>query len=231
MVYRQDRMRPPRPSSVRDTRGNPARTNRFLRLKRRPGARSTGWLQLGQRALPVALGRGGISANKREGDGATPRGRFRLVRLWWRADRSPRPPTRLPARSIRRDDAWCEDPQDRRYNRPTRLAADAPGDRLWRDDHLYDLIVELDHNTRPRVANRGSAVFMHVARPGFAPTAGCVALPAVELRIAARPHRPARDTHHRLNQSRSPKIAVPTRTCVAPREIAEARSALMPMER
>jgi L,D-peptidoglycan transpeptidase YkuD (ErfK/YbiS/YcfS/YnhG family) len=167
----------------RPLRSTSARTNRFLRLRRRPGARSAGWLRLGQRALPVALGRGGISANKREGDGATPRGRFRLIRLWWRADRAPRPHTFLPARAICRDDAWCEDPGDRRYNKPIRLGPDATGDRLWRDDGLYDLIVELDHNTRPRIVNRGSAVFIHVARPGFAPTAGCVALSAAELRI------------------------------------------------
>ena len=176
-------MRRPRPSSLRNTRGNLARANRFLRVRRRPGTRSAGWLRLGQRALPVAIGRAGISANKREGDGATPRGRFRLVRLWWRADRAPQPRTPLPARRIHRDDAWCEDPRDRRYNRPIRIAADAPGDRLWRDDGLYDLIVELDHNPRPRVANRGSAVFIHVARPGFAPTAGCVAPTAADLRI------------------------------------------------
>ena len=68
------------------------------------------------------------------------------------------------------------------YNQPIRLPPDQPGDRLKRDDHLYDLIVELDHNTRPRVAGRGSAVFIHVARPGFAPTAGCVALRADALR-------------------------------------------------
>lgn len=159
------------------------RTNCFLHVARRPGTRSAGWLRVGQRALPVAIGRGGIRANKREGDGATPRGRFRLVRLWWRADRAPRPRTLLPARAIRRDDAWCENPGDRSYNQPARLAADTPGDRLWRDDPLYDLIIELDHNTRPRVANRGSAVFIHVARPGFAPTAGCVALTAADLRI------------------------------------------------
>jgi L,D-peptidoglycan transpeptidase YkuD (ErfK/YbiS/YcfS/YnhG family) len=152
-------------------------------VRRRPGAPSAGWLRLGQRALPVAIGRCSISANKREGDGTTPRGRFRLVRLWWRADRAPRPATLLPARAIRRDDAWCEDPHDRRYNRPIRTAADTHGDRLWRNDRLYDLIVELDHNTRPRVANRGSAVFIHVARPDFAPTAGCVALTAADLRI------------------------------------------------
>jgi L,D-peptidoglycan transpeptidase YkuD (ErfK/YbiS/YcfS/YnhG family) len=131
---------------------------------------------MGPLSLPVALGRSGIKANKFEGDGATPRGRFRLVRLWWRADRMPRPRTSLPARAIRRDDAWCENPADRRYNRAIRLPRSSAADRLWRDDHLYDIVIELDHNTRPRVARRGSAVFIHAARPGFAPTVGCIAL-------------------------------------------------------
>jgi L,D-peptidoglycan transpeptidase YkuD (ErfK/YbiS/YcfS/YnhG family) len=153
-----------------------------IRVRAKPGARSRGWLLAGPLALPVALGRGGIKANKREGDGGTPRGTFRPRRLWWRADRAPRPRTRLPVRRIRADDGWCEDPRDRHYNQPVRLPPDHPGDRLWRDDRLYDFIVELDHNTRPRVAGRGSAVFVHVARPGFAPTAGCVALTAPALR-------------------------------------------------
>ena len=74
--------------------------------------------------------------------------------------------------------AWCEDPADRRYNRPFRRSANEPGDRLWRDDHLYDLVIEIYHNTRPRVAGRGSAVFVHVARPDRSGTAGCVALDA-----------------------------------------------------
>ena len=90
--------------------------------------------------------------------------------------------TLLPVRRITAGYAWCEDPADRRYNRPFRRSANEPGDRLWREDHLYDLIVELDHNTRPRIAGRGSAVFLHVARPGFGPTAGCVALDAGVLR-------------------------------------------------
>ena len=151
-----------------------------IRIRSRPGQRSRGWLSAGPFALPVALGRTGIKANKREGDGATPRGRFRLVRLWWRADRAPVPRTRLPVRRIGPHDAWCEDPADRRYNRPVRAAKGA--DRLWREDHLYDFIIELDHNTRPRVAGRGSAVFVHVARPNFGPTAGCVALDARRLK-------------------------------------------------
>jgi L,D-peptidoglycan transpeptidase YkuD (ErfK/YbiS/YcfS/YnhG family) len=119
----------------------------------------------GPLAINVVLGRGGVRANKFEGDGATPRGRFRLVRLWWRADRHPRPRTLLPTRRITRDVAWCED----------------TADRLWREDHLYDFIIEIDHNTRPRVAGRGSAVFVHVARPNRSPTAGCVALRTNDL--------------------------------------------------
>lgn len=131
--------------------------------------------------IPVALGRSGILANKREGDGATPRGTFRLVRLWWRPDRAPRPRTLLPVRRIGPHDGWCEDPQDRRYNQPILVPDGSSGDRLWREDRLYDLIIELDHNSRPRVAGRGSAVFIHVAREGFKPTAGCVALQALRL--------------------------------------------------
>ena len=131
--------------------------------------------------IRVAIGRAGILANKREGDGGTPRGRFRLLRLWWRPDRAPRPRTLLPVRRIGKHDGWSEDPKDRLYNRPIRVRDQAAGDRLWRQDGLYDFIIELDHNTRPRVAGRGSAVFIHVAREGFKPTAGCVALPARRL--------------------------------------------------
>jgi L,D-peptidoglycan transpeptidase YkuD (ErfK/YbiS/YcfS/YnhG family) len=156
-----------------------------ITVARAAGQRSRGILRMGARALPVALGRTGIKADKREGDGATPRGHFHPLRIWWRADRTIRPRTTLPVRRITGTDAWCEDPADRRYNHP--IQAGAIGDRLWRDDHLYDLIVEIDHNTRPRIRGRGSAVFLHVARPGLAPTAGCIAMPLAELkRVVAR---------------------------------------------
>jgi L,D-peptidoglycan transpeptidase YkuD (ErfK/YbiS/YcfS/YnhG family) len=153
-----------------------------IKVRARPGHRSLGVLIAGPRIVPVVLGRSGIRVNKREGDGATPAGRFRPLRLWWRADRGPRPRARLPVRRIEPALAWCEDPSDRRYNRPFLRSANEPGDRLWRADRLYDLIIEIDHNTRPRVAGRGSAVFLHVARPDRGPTAGCVAMGAGELR-------------------------------------------------
>ena len=155
----------------------------FIAISRRPGRRSQGWLRAGPLVVLVALGRGGIRADKREGDGATPRGRFRPLRLWWRADRVPRPTSLLPAQRIGPGDAWCEDQADRRYNRHVRRSANEPGDRLQRRDRLYDMIIEIDHNARPRVAGRGSAVFIHVARDGFGPTAGCVGLRPRDLRI------------------------------------------------
>ncbi len=135
-----------------------------------------GWLTANGQTIPVALGRGGIKANKREGDGGTPRGIFRPRQLWWRADRYPRPPTLLPVRAIRPEDAWCEDPSSRHYNQPLRLDRGREGDRLTRDDRLYDFIIEIDHNRSPRVAGRGSAVFLHLARQDFSPTAGCVSM-------------------------------------------------------
>jgi L,D-peptidoglycan transpeptidase YkuD (ErfK/YbiS/YcfS/YnhG family) len=153
-----------------------------LRVRRKPSQPTRGVLSAAQFSLPVALGRGGVKANKREGDGGTPRGSFRLKRLWWRADRHPRPPTLLPVRRITASDGWCEDPNDRHYNMPVRVPAQSNADRLKRTDHLYDFIIELDHNTRPRIAGRGSAVFIHAARAGFAPTAGCVALDLGALR-------------------------------------------------
>ena len=165
----------------------PKRSLSRITVRRKPGDSSRGWLIAGMLALPVALGRGGIKANKREGDGGTPRGNFRLRQLWWRADKHPRPTTSLPVQRISPDDSWCEDPDDRRYNRPIKVPADANADRLARKDNLYDFIIEIDHNTRPRVARRGSAVFIHAARQGFAPTAGCVALEINTLRrILAR---------------------------------------------
>jgi L,D-peptidoglycan transpeptidase YkuD (ErfK/YbiS/YcfS/YnhG family) len=153
-----------------------------ITVRRKPGDSRRGWLIAQPLSLPVAIGRGGIKANKREGDGATPRGTFRLKRLWWRAGRHPRPPTLLPVQRIMPDDGWCEDPSDRHYNQRIKVPRDSKADRLTRADNLYDFIIELDHNTKPRVAGRGSAVFIHVARPGFAPTAGCVALAMNSLR-------------------------------------------------
>src|SRR5262249_52349297 len=114
-----------------------------MEVRARPANRRQGWLAAGPWRIPVALGRSGIKANKRGGAGATPAGPYRLVRLWWRPDRQPRPKTLLPTRPIGASDGWCEDPADRRYNRAIRLRPGQAGDRLRRADALYDMVIEI----------------------------------------------------------------------------------------
>lgn len=164
-----------------------------LRVVARPGSPARGWLVLDGRAIPVALGRAGIRAGKLEGDGATPKGVWRPREVRYRADHGLRPATRLPVRRTRPEDGWCDDPRDGRYNRPVRLPIKASHEEMWRRDGLYDLVVVLDHNQRPRKARGGSAVFLHLARPGFEPTAGCVAFRRPDLeRLLARLTRATR---------------------------------------
>jgi L,D-peptidoglycan transpeptidase YkuD (ErfK/YbiS/YcfS/YnhG family) len=156
-------------------------------LPRLAGARAQGRLRAGGAMFPCALGPAGVTSRKREGDGATPRGEHPLRRLWRRADRGPRPPTGLAVRIVRRDDGWCDAPGARLYNRPVRLPFSASHEAMWRVDGLYDLVVELGWNDRPATPGRGSAIFLHAARPDFSATAGCVALaPAALRRLVAK---------------------------------------------
>ncbi len=138
--------------------------------------RRKGFLQAGGAVFPCALGRAGIRAIKREGDGATPRSALPLRSVFYRADRLARPRTLLPLRPIRAHDAWCDDMADRRYNRLIERPPGEAEELLTRDDHLYDVVVELGWNDAPVIRGRGSAIFWHLARPGFTPTAGCVAV-------------------------------------------------------
>ncbi len=156
-------------------------------VRPRPGRPSQGLAAFAGTVMPCALGRTGIRALKREGDGATPRATLPLVSVLWRADRLGRPPTALPLRAIRADDGWCDAPADGRYNRAVPLPCPVSHEELRRDDGLYDVLVVLDFNLRPRVARGGSAIFLHCARPGLTATAGCVAFPRpVLLRLLAR---------------------------------------------
>ena len=129
----------------------------------------------GRLAFRCALGRTGIRVDKREGDGATPAGVFPLREVLYRADRVARPATALPVRPLEPHDGWCDAPTDARYNRLVRLPYGASAEQLWRADRLYDLIVVVGYNDAPVVPGKGSAIFLHVARANYAPTAGCVA--------------------------------------------------------
>lgn len=152
-----------------------------------------GVLTIANLRVPCTLGRSGIVALKREGDGATPRGRFTIEEVLFNPQRLRRPRTAFKSRPIDARDGWCDDPRDRNYNRPVRHPYPASAERLYRDDGLYDIVVVLSHNMRPRQRGRGSAIFMHVARKDFGPTEGCIALARGDLeRILATLRRGTR---------------------------------------
>ena len=130
-----------------------------------------------------ALGRSGIRADKREGDGATPVGCFTLRRVLYRPDRMTPPETSLPVTPIDPTDGWCDAPDDPAYNRPVQLPHPTSHEEMWRADGLYDVVVVIGHNDDPIVPGMGSAVFMHVAKPDYEPTAGCVALALPDLLV------------------------------------------------
>jgi L,D-peptidoglycan transpeptidase YkuD (ErfK/YbiS/YcfS/YnhG family) len=133
------------------------------------------------RVARCAIGRGGVRRDKREGDGATPSGRFPLRGTLYRPDRLTPPPTRLALRALVEADGWCDDPADAAYNRLVRLPHPARCERLWRADALYDLVIVVGYNDDPVIPGRGSAIFIHLAAPGYTATEGCVALALPDL--------------------------------------------------
>jgi L,D-peptidoglycan transpeptidase YkuD (ErfK/YbiS/YcfS/YnhG family) len=141
-----------------------------------------GVLRMRGLAFRAALGRGGIRADKREGDGATPAGLLPLRRVLYRADRGAAPVCAVPVEPIARDDGWCDDPARAEYNRAVRLPFAGSHEGLWRSDRLYDVIGVLGWNDAPVERGRGSAIFLHVASADYAPTEGCVALAPADVR-------------------------------------------------
>ena len=135
-----------------------------------------GTLSWNGKQVRCAIGLGGIREGKNEGDGATPAGCFPLRRVFYRADRLAAPETGLPVRALTPNDGWCDDPDDPAYNQLIALPFTAGHETLWREDRLYDVIVEMGYNDDPVTPGRGSAIFMHVAQPGYDPTDGCIAL-------------------------------------------------------
>lgn len=155
-------------------------------------ASADGLLDLGARRARCALGKAGVTpaADKREGDMASPAGTWPIRRVLYRPDKIARPATTLPAAPISPDDGWCDAPDDPAYNRPVKLPWPQSAERMWRDDDLYDLVVVLGYNDDPPKPGQGSCIFLHVARPGYLPTEGCVAASLgdlVELLASAQP--------------------------------------------
>ena len=128
-----------------------------------------------------ALGRAGVTPHKREGDHQTPLGAFPVREVFYRADRIARPQTALPCRALTPADGWCDDVASPEYNRRVTLPHPARHEALWRDDHVYDLILVVGYNDDPVISGHGSAIFIHLEREGYAGTEGCIAFACADL--------------------------------------------------
>lgn len=138
-------------------------------------------LHAGNNVFTCAHGKGGFKSDKREGDGATPLGRFPLRCVLYRPDHIEKPETHLPLIPIALEDGWCDDPESELYNLmiklpPAQGEREKNAERLWRPDHLYDIVIPIGYNDAPIIPGKGSAIFMHIAKPGYLPTEGCIAL-------------------------------------------------------
>lgn len=156
-------------------------------------AHADGRFELNGRSLRCAIGKSGAiaAADKREGDGKSPVGVWRMREVWYRPDvYTQGPATALPVRATRPEDGWCDAPGDPNYNRPVTLPYPASAERMWRDDAVYDLVVILAHNDDPPVPGMGSAIFMHLAREGYPGTEGCVALARADLEAVLAAAKP-----------------------------------------
>lgn len=157
------------------------KTSRMLKVldvHMRPGHPSQGYLIAGPLVLRCALGKGGISSRKREGDGATPLTQMRLLYGYRRRSTviADQPATVLNFRATHRQDGWCDAANDRNYNRPVATTYQRSHEKMWRKDDLYDICVVMDWNISERKQGCGSAIFFHLSRETYTPTEGCIAL-------------------------------------------------------
>mgnify|MGYP006266584793 CR=1 FL=1 len=152
-------------------------------LRRHPMDHSKARLEGGGLSLHCAIGRGGIIVRKREGDGGTPRAVLKLLNIYIRRDHWPSRSSTFPIKTIRKNHGWCDDVKSSRYNRLVHLPFAASHETLWRDDHLYDIILETNWNSKPAQRGRGSAIFIHLARVGLKPTEGCLALSRKDMKL------------------------------------------------
>lgn len=156
----------------------------FLDVRRRPGAEQhKGVLSYAGKSIPCSLGRSGITAFKREGDGATPAGEFRILYGFFRPDRKLNLKTQLSMRPISENSGWCDEANHPSYNDFVTLPFSKSHEKMMRDDRLYDVCLVLDYNIQPKARHIGSAIFFHLTRPDCGPTEGCVAIDPDHMRL------------------------------------------------
>ena len=139
------------------------------------------FLIYGDYKVKCAIGKRGISSSKKEGDLTSPRGKFKIKGLFYRKDRIKKLKTKLKKIPIIKNMGWCDDPRSKQYNKLVKLPYSQTTEKLYRKDNIYDLILVLNYNMNPVKKNKGSAIFIHVAKKKMTPTKGCVAVNKIEL--------------------------------------------------
>lgn len=132
--------------------------------------------------VKCAIGKRGIGKKRREGDLITPKGLFKIKKVYFRKDKVRGLKTKFSMRAITKNMGWCNDPKSNKYNQLIKYPFAFNAEKLYRNDNIYDIVIVLNFNSRPVKKNKGSAIFLHVAKRKYKPTEGCVAIKKNELK-------------------------------------------------
>ena len=136
----------------------------------------SGYLKYKGFKFKCALGKSGIGKKRKEGDNITPKGTFKILKIYYRDDRIKKIYSKIKAFKINNQMGWCDDSNSKKYNQLIKLPSKYTHEKLHRKDNVYDLVIVLNYNMSPIVKNKGSAIFIHVAKKNYKKTAGCIAL-------------------------------------------------------
>ena len=141
----------------------------------------SGYLKYNDIKFKCALGKSGIRKKRTEGDNITPKGTFKIIKIYYRKDRIKKINSVFKIIEIKKDMGWCDDPESKKYNQLIKLPSKYRHEKLFRNDRIYDLIIVLNYNMGPVIKNKGSAIFIHIAKNNYNKTKGCIALKKKDL--------------------------------------------------
>ena len=141
----------------------------------------SGYLKYKDIKFKCALGKSGIGKKKIEGDNITPKGTFKIIKIYYRKDKITKINSAFKLIEIKKNMGWCDDPKSKKYNQLIKLPSKYKHEKLFRNDRIYDLILVLDYNMNPTIKNKGSAIFIHIAKNNYCKTEGCIALKREDL--------------------------------------------------
>jgi L,D-peptidoglycan transpeptidase YkuD (ErfK/YbiS/YcfS/YnhG family) len=141
----------------------------------------SGYLKYKNLTFKCALGKAGIGNKKEEGDNITPKGTFKVIKIYYRKDRIKKLISQLRPIQIKKNMGWCDDPSSKFYNRLIKLPSASSYEKLYRKDNLYNIIIVLNYNMKPIIKGKGSAIFIHVTKKNYKTTQGCLALKQKDL--------------------------------------------------